>query len=125
MSSTTSLVAAQVRLSQWAAQIRDCTNRPADMKVSDWCQMHGITKANYYYRMKRVRQACLDAASADHPEFAELTIPETIKAETLGSAVPDQRPSAVLHSGSVSANVYENTSEDFLARLIRAMNHAE
>ena len=33
MSSQTSLVAEQVRLQQWAAQIQDCKNRPADMKV--------------------------------------------------------------------------------------------
>ena len=57
MSSQTSLVAEQVRLQQWAAQIQDCKNRPADMKVETWCSEHGITKANYYYRLKRVRKA--------------------------------------------------------------------
>ena len=46
MSSQTSLVAEQVRLQQWAAQIQDCKNRPADMKVETWCSEHGITKAN-------------------------------------------------------------------------------
>ena len=56
MSSQTSLVAEQVRLQQWAAQIQDCKNRPADMKVETWCSEHGITKANYYYRLKRVRK---------------------------------------------------------------------
>ena len=49
MSSQTSLVAEQVRLRQWAAQIQECQNRPADMKVETWCSEHGITKANYYY----------------------------------------------------------------------------
>ena len=50
MSSQTSLVAEQVRLRQWAAQIQECQSRPADMKVETWCSEHGITKANYYYR---------------------------------------------------------------------------
>ena len=59
MSSQTSLVAEQVRLQQWAAQIQDCKNRPADMKVETWCSEHGITKANYYYRLKRVRKMCI------------------------------------------------------------------
>ena len=59
MSSQTSLVAEQVRLQQWAAQIQDCKNRPADMKVETWCSEHGITKANYYYRLKRVRPAMI------------------------------------------------------------------
>lgn len=60
MTEETSLVAQQVRLRQWAEQIRDCQNRPEGMDVSAWCALHNITKANYYYRLKRVRKACLD-----------------------------------------------------------------
>ena len=56
MSSQTSLVAEQVRLRQWAAQIQECQSRPADMKVETWCSEHGITKANYYYRLRRVKK---------------------------------------------------------------------
>ena len=51
MNTQTSLVAEQIRLQQWADQIRDCQNRPSDMKVDAWCREHGITKANYYYRL--------------------------------------------------------------------------
>ncbi|WP_330614261.1 hypothetical protein [Coprococcus comes] len=40
----TSLVAQQVRLRQWAEQIRDCQNRPEGMDVSTWCALHNITK---------------------------------------------------------------------------------
>ena len=46
MSTQTSFVAEQFRLQQWANQIKDCQNRPSDMKVDAWCQEHGITKAN-------------------------------------------------------------------------------
>ena len=54
MSSETTLVATQLRLRQWAEQIRDCNNRPEGMKVSEWCAQHDITTANYYYRMRRL-----------------------------------------------------------------------
>lgn len=70
MSSQTSLVAEQVRLRQWAAQIQECQSRPADMKVETWCSEHGITKANYYYRLRRVRKACLEACNPE-PAFVE------------------------------------------------------
>ena len=36
MNTQTSLVAEQVRLQQWAEQIKECQNRPADMKVDIW-----------------------------------------------------------------------------------------
>ena len=59
MSSQTSLVAKQCRLQTWALQIQECQNRPKDMSVDDWCLQHNITKTNYYYRLRRVREACL------------------------------------------------------------------
>ena len=59
MKSQTSLVASQVRLQHWAEQIKDCQNRPEDMDVKTWCDQNGLTKANYYYRVRKVREACL------------------------------------------------------------------
>ncbi len=60
MSSEITMVAEQCRLREWAAQIRDCQNRPSGMCIVGWCACHGITKANYYYRLRRVREACLE-----------------------------------------------------------------
>lgn len=45
MNTQTSLVAEQIRLQQWADQIRDCQNCPSDMKVDAWCREHDLTKA--------------------------------------------------------------------------------
>lgn len=73
MAEQTSLVAQQVRLMHWAEQIRECQNRPEGMDVSTWCEQNNITKANYYYRLKRVRQMYLDQLpEAEKPAFVEL-----------------------------------------------------
>ena len=84
MASQTSIVAKQVRLMEWAEQIRDCQNRPRKMDVAAWCAQHGITKANYYYRLRRVREVCLEqvqgtAATA----FVELPVPTTASTELI------------------------------------------
>lgn len=60
MHSETTMIAEQCRLQEWAAQIKDCQKRPADMSIAGWCACHGITRANYYYRLRRVREACLE-----------------------------------------------------------------
>ena len=52
-------VAVQYRLQEWTKQIKDCNNRPQGMTVNEWCTNHGVTKANYYYRLKQVRKAYL------------------------------------------------------------------
>lgn len=59
MVSETSLAAQQCRLREWAEQIRDCQNRAEGISIIEWCSRNGITKANYYYRLRRVREACL------------------------------------------------------------------
>ena len=76
MSSQTSLVAKQFRLQTWAAQIQDCQNRPEGMNVDEWCRQNNITKANYYYRLKRVRQACLDSMRPAETPLLETAEPE-------------------------------------------------
>ena len=62
MKSHTSLVAQQTRLSEWADLIRDCQNRLQGMKIDEWCQLHDITKASYYWRLRKVREAYLETA---------------------------------------------------------------
>lgn len=80
MNSETTIVAANFRLQEWAAQIRECQSRPNGMSVVSWCAAHGITKANYYYRLRRVREACLENVTVQmdtqqiipvNPEFVQ------------------------------------------------------
>lgn len=123
MNTQTSLVAEQIRLQQWVDQIRDCQNRPSDMKVDAWCQEHGITKANYYYRLRRVRKACLELCEPS-PSFAELTAPAEnmpIKGSHTHSSV-----AATLHTESgITIDLYPDASPEFLRNLIGAVSHAE
>ncbi len=49
MSSTTTLVAKQYRLQEWAKQVRECNNRPDDMSMDEWRQSVGLTHRNFYY----------------------------------------------------------------------------
>ena len=88
MVSETSLAAQQCRLREWAEQIRDCQNRAEGMSVIEWCSRNGITKANYYYRLRRVRAACLE-------QFPEETAGRQVctgqqKLDTRTGAVPQR-----------------------------------
>ena len=77
MATQTSLMAQQIRIQQWAEQIRECQNRPKGMDVETWCAQNNLTKANYYYRLRRVREVCLEQFQAtDVPTFVELPVPK-------------------------------------------------
>ncbi len=120
MVTETSLVAANIRLHEWALQIKDCQSRPQDMKVEDWCRLHGLTKANYYYRLRRVREAMLDVMDQGSvPEFVELTPPAGISAN---ERAPSSLPVATVQLGSnATIQLSEQTSEDFLRKFLRAL----
>lgn len=122
MNSQTSLVAEQCRIQSWAIQIKDCQNRPKDMTVDEWCLQNNITKANYYYRLKRVRQACLDSMESK-PTFVELPAPEL---PSTNECTASSGTSAVIRGANgLCIELYENASSDFLKRLIGACTYAQ
>ena len=124
MSSETSMVAAQYRLQEWAAQIRECQGRPAGMSVASWCACHGITKANYYYRLRRVREACLEAIQVEIP--AQQIVPvaqEILQQDKKDSNVPQAGLDISIKGFSV--HVTESTSMPLLAAVLGVIRNAE
>ena len=127
MASKESRVAAQVRLRQWASEIQECQNRPKDMTVEEWCLQHNITKANYYWRLKRVRQAGLEQMEVPETSFVELPAPAS---PSLPSSIPEvshpmDSTVAVLHlSDGITIEIKEHATSDFIRNLIGAIANA-
>lgn len=124
MKSETTMMAEQCRLREWAAQIRDCQSRPAGMSIVSWCACHGITKANYYYRLRCVRKACLENISGEMP-------PQQIVPVKPGFLQMDERNGSSTQPGldisikGVSIHVTESTSMPLLTEVLKAVQHAE
>ena len=70
MKSQTTLVSRNCRLNEWARMVHNRKNRPAGMSIDEWFELNSITKANYYYRMKQVRAASLDALPSEESTHA-------------------------------------------------------
>ena len=124
MNTQTSLVAEQVRLKQWAEQIKECQNRPADMKVDTWCTQNGLTKANYYYRLRRVREACLTACENQGASFVELPKPAIVQTDTSASVAPVA--AAILRGpGSITIEILNGASSELIRNVIGALAYAQ
>ena len=124
MSSETSIVAADFRLQEWAAQIRECQSRPAGMSVVDWCACHGMTKANYYYRLRRVRGACLETIQGELP--AQQIVP--VQSGLLQQQVQkghNAQPGLDISIKGVCIHVTESTSMPLLTEVLKAVRHAQ
>lgn len=118
----TSLVAKQCRLQFWALRIKDCQNRPDNMTVDEWYLQNNITKANYYYRLKCVRQACLDSMEST-PAFIELTVPEI---KSTNKCITSSNASAVIRgTNGITIELFDNASAEFMRNLIGAYIYAQ
>lgn len=120
MKSHTSLVAQQTRLSEWAELIRDCQSRPQGMKIDEWCRVHDITKASYYWRLRKVREAYLE--TADHTQtFVEVSS-SAIHPVNMAS---DHKIATVIRSeNNLTLEIINQASDSFLNTLLGVIRDA-
>ncbi len=124
MSSETTIVATQFRLQEWAAQIKECQNRPAGMSVVEWCACNGITKANYYYRLRRVREACLETIPQGTAAQQVVSVePVLLKQEEKACNCPG--PGLDIRVDGCSIYVTEETPLQLLAAVLEVVRSAE
>ena len=124
MKSQTSLVAQQARIDEWSRQIRECNNRPQGMTVEEWCQSQGITKASYYWRLRKVREALLTVADFT-PAFVELKEPKPVPSvTTIAGNEISSKVVAIISKNSYSIAITDQASASFLQNLLEALHHA-
>lgn len=124
MKTQAALVARNYRLQQWAEMVRDCNSRPTDMSVDEWCEQNSITRANYYYRMKQVRKACLDAMPTEVIEPAIVPVPMELMASEPPTSVSDNSY-LELSSHGVTLRVTADTSDALLSKVLGVLAHVE
>ena len=123
MSSETSIVAAGFRLQEWAAQIRECQSRPAGISVASWCADNGIKKANYYYRLRRVRKACLEHIQNEIPEQQIVPVESKVLQQEHWDCT--RQPGLSISTKGFSVHVTESTPMTLLAAVLEVIQDAE
>lgn len=125
--SKTSLVAKQVRLQQWAADVRSCNERPKGITVEQWCTQHGLNKATYYWRLGAVRRACLDIVDEDICETNDFDngFQTTFTELNPVASAPDTCVPALLKLGNATVEISEGITDGFLLRLMEAAYHVK
>ena len=107
--------------------VHDCKNRPAGMSVDKWCELNSITQANYYYRMKQVRVACLDALPSEKLENTVVSVPLKLMEEpaSISTVSLNDNSCLELYAHGVTLRVTEATSETLLAKVLGVLAHVE
>lgn len=98
------------------------------MKVENWCIEHGITKANYYYRLKRVRKAFLSKAQNSASNFVELPVPMSKNTADIDAVEKPRVPEtiAILHGrNDLAIEILSTASAELIRAFVGALAYAE
>ena len=117
-------VTRQFRLQQWAEALRD--HKESGLTVMEWCRLHNVSKYQFYYRQRELRKhaaqfLALQPVQADKPAFVEVS--HALRSQP---AAPDTDPvlsrvTACIRAGNADIFVSDETSEELLAKILRAV----
>lgn len=92
------------------------------MTAQEWCAAHGLTKADYYYRLRRVREVCLEQS-----EVHEI-VPITPKAATYAAdsrTFSGKQDSLCITAGNCCIQVTQDTSKELLSMVLGVIHNAQ
>lgn len=116
------------RLQQWTAAIQD--RAISGLTVDEWCELHSVGRNQYYYRLRKVREAAAQhlsltpACTPDtHTVFAEVSLPCSDQQTPSAPTHDQQMPSAsvCIRTGDAEILVTNDASEELLARVLKAV----
>ena len=84
------------------------------MTVNDWCLENGITRAKYYWRLRKVREALLTIAqTTTNPTFVELKEPEVATIPVKPKEDSSPKIVAVIRTNQCSIEITDQASSTF------------
>lgn len=70
----------QHNLKKWAAIIKEC--RSSGMKILQWLEINNISKDQYYYWQRKLKETCIDTLERQAAAFVELPVTKEVPAST-------------------------------------------
>ena len=108
----------QHNLKKWAAIIKEC--RSSGMKILQWLEINNISKDQYYYWQKKLKETCIDTferqaatfVTKEVPASTELTVTHTV-CKNDDSYFKDNMIAAVIKTNRVTFEI-TNTAGMFV-----------
>ena len=117
----------QVKYQYWLNVIHEC--RASGLTNQDWCEQNGISIKSYYYWIAKFRKLALeDLPRKEYVSSVPVLATQGILESKSSSFVEihpvsserteNSKPAAVLKTGNISIELYNDASESFLSMLI-------
>ncbi len=118
----------QVKLQYWLDVIRQC--RASGLTNQVWCEQHDISLKSYYYWIAKIRKMALEELprkrNGSRPVMEQTALPPDAAPEFTEVSLRDRQdftaaPAAVLHIGTVTVELFEDTSRELLEAVMKAV----
>ena len=118
----TKLVTTNIRLSQWNAIIQD--RLQSGMTVDEYCEEKGIARHKYYYWLRKLKEAAIEA---NPHKFAELVPVETTSVQEPAlttTSESDFSPQMIIRMNNIEIALNNHTSKELLAMVLEVTGNA-
>jgi len=118
----------QVKLQYWLDVIRQC--RASGLTNQVWCEQHDISLKSYYYWIAKIRKMALEELprkrNGSRPVMEQTVLLPDAAAEFTEVSLRGRQdftaaPAAVLHIGTVTVELFEDTSRELLEAVMKAV----
>ncbi len=118
----------QVKLQYWLDVIRQC--RASGLTNQVWCEQHDISLKSYYYWIAKIRKLALEELprkrNGSRPVMGPAALMPDAAAEFTEVSLRGRQdftaaPAAVLHIGTVTVELFEDTSRELLEAIMKAV----
>ena len=118
----------QVKLQYWLDVIRQC--RASGLTNQAWCEQHEISLKSYYYWIAKIRKLALEELprkrNGSRPVMEQTVLLPDAAAEFTEVSLRGRQdftaaPAAVLHIGTVTVELFEDTPCGLLETILKAV----
>ena len=114
----TKLATNTIRSQQWAAIIKDRIE--SGLKVTDYCELHHLSKTQYYYWLKKIREQVIETQMPQLVEIQQPLPAALPKKESISGFVPEM----TINIGNIKLDVNSNTSPDLIKMVLGVIANA-
>lgn len=109
------LVKSQMKLERWRQIIADC--QASGLNVKHWCSQNNISKDQYYYWLRKIREMTVDNMTAIEP-VSSAASNISFKPLQVGSALTT---SLTVHLPQATVEIPDGASQETVEAVLRAL----
>lgn len=118
----------QVKLQYWLDVNRQC--RASGLTNQAWCEQHAVSLKSYYYWIAKIRKLALEElprkSHGSRPVTEQTALrpdaaPEFTEVSLRGRQDSCGAPAAVLHTGTMTVELFEDTPRELLEAILKAV----